>query len=110
VKSLVFVLRLRRAPLLVLTSGANRVDETVLADVVGEPLDKADAAFVREHTGFAIGGVAPVAHTSALDTLIDEDLMAWPQVWAAGGHPHTVFSLVPRELVRVTGGRAVRVK
>jgi prolyl-tRNA editing enzyme YbaK/EbsC (Cys-tRNA(Pro) deacylase) len=110
VKSLVFTLRGRGAPLLVLTSGANRVDEATLAGVVGEPLDKADADFVREHTGFAIGGVAPVGHTSALATLIDEDLMTWPEVWAAGGHPSTVFSLAPRELARITGGRIVRVK
>ena len=93
-----------------LTSGANRVDAATLAHVVGEPLDKADADFVREHTGFAIGGVAPVGHTSALATLIDEDLMTWQQVWAAGGHPNTVFSLAPRELARITGGRIVRVK
>lgn len=110
VKSLVFALRGRGVPLLVLTSGANRVDETTLADVVGEPLDKADADFVREHTGFAIGGVAPVAHPSALATLIDEDLMTWQEVWAAAGHPNTVFSLAPRELARITGGRIVRVK
>ncbi len=110
VKSLVFALRERGVPLLVLTSGANRVDEATLADVVGEPLQKADAEFVRAHTGFAIGGVAPVGHTSALVTLIDEDLMTWPQVWAAGGHPNTVFSLAPPELARITGGRIVRVK
>ena len=110
VKSLVFALRGRGVPLLVLTSGANRVDESTLANVVGEPLDKADADFVREHTGFAIGGVAPVGHTSALVTLIDEDLMTWKEVWAAGGHPSTVFSLAPRELARITGGRIVRVK
>jgi prolyl-tRNA editing enzyme YbaK/EbsC (Cys-tRNA(Pro) deacylase) len=110
VKSLVFAVRGRGVPLLVLTSGANRVDEATLANVVGEPLDKADAEFVRTHTGFAIGGVAPVGHTSALSTLIDEDLMTWQQVWAAGGHPNTVFSLAPRELARITRGRIVRVK
>jgi prolyl-tRNA editing enzyme YbaK/EbsC (Cys-tRNA(Pro) deacylase) len=110
VKSLVFELRGRGLPLLVLTSGANRVDEATLADVVGEPLEKADADFVRMHTGFAIGGVAPVGHTSALVTLIDEDLMKWQEIWAAGGHPNTVFSLAPHELARITGGRIVRVK
>lgn len=110
VKSLVFALRGGGVPLLVLTSGANRVDEATLARVVGEPLAKADAEFVRTHTGFAIGGVAPVGHPSALTTLIDEDLMRWPPVWAAGGHPHTVFSLAPQELARITGGLIVRVK
>lgn len=110
VKSLVFAVRGRGMPLLVLTSGANRVDVATLADVVGDSLDKADAEFVRTHTGFAIGGVAPVGHTSALTTLIDEDLMTWQHVWAAGGHPNTVFSLAPQELARITGGRIVRVK
>jgi prolyl-tRNA editing enzyme YbaK/EbsC (Cys-tRNA(Pro) deacylase) len=110
VKSLVFALRARGIPLLVLTSGANRVDEAALAQVVGEPLDKADADFVRTHTGFAIGGVAPVGHTNTIVTLIDEDLLKWPQVWAAGGHPHTVFSVAPHELLRITGGRIVSVK
>jgi prolyl-tRNA editing enzyme YbaK/EbsC (Cys-tRNA(Pro) deacylase) len=65
---------------------------------------------VRTHTGFAIGGVAPVGHTRPLTTLIDEDLMTWPHVWAAGGHPNTVFRLAPEELARITGGRIVRVK
>lgn len=110
VKSLVFAVRGRGMPLLVLTSGANRVDVATLADVVGDSLDKANAEFVRTHTGFAIGGVAPVGHTSALTTLIDEDLMTWQHVWAAGGHPNTVFSLAPQELARITGGRIVRVK
>jgi prolyl-tRNA editing enzyme YbaK/EbsC (Cys-tRNA(Pro) deacylase) len=107
VKSLVFSLGGR--PLLVLTSGANRVDEAAVAKVAGGTLEKADADFVRAHTGFAIGGVAPVGHTSEIATLIDEDLMTWPQVWAAGGHPNTVFSVAPRELARITAGRIVRV-
>jgi prolyl-tRNA editing enzyme YbaK/EbsC (Cys-tRNA(Pro) deacylase) len=109
-KSLVFALRARHAALLVITSGANRVDPAKLAQIVGEPVDKADADFVREHTGFAIGGVAPVAHTRALTTLIDEDLMAWGEIWAAAGHPNSVFRLSPGELVRITGGRIVAVK
>jgi prolyl-tRNA editing enzyme YbaK/EbsC (Cys-tRNA(Pro) deacylase) len=109
-KSLVFALRARQAALLVITSGANRVDPTKLAQIVGEPVDKADADFVRAHTGFAIGGVAPVAHTRALTTLIDEDLMAWGEIWAAAGHPNSVFRLSPGELVRITGGRIVAVK
>ena len=107
VKSLVFSLGGR--PLLVLTSGANRVDEGAVAKVAGGALEKADAEFVRAHTGFAIGGVAPVGHRSAIATLIDEDLMTWPQVWAAGGHPNTVFSVAPQELARITAGRIVRV-
>jgi prolyl-tRNA editing enzyme YbaK/EbsC (Cys-tRNA(Pro) deacylase) len=110
VKSLVFRLGESGRPLLVLTSGAHRVDETKLGALLGERLGKADAEFVRAHTGFAIGGVAPLAHPAPLTTLVDEDLLAWDAIWAAGGHPHTVFRLTPAELLRVTGGRVVAVR
>ncbi|MGH7356087.1 MAG: YbaK/EbsC family protein [Candidatus Rokuibacteriota bacterium] len=108
-KSLVFRLPRTDHALLVITSGANRVDEARVAALVGEPVGKADADFVREQTGFAIGGVAPVGHARPLTTLIDQDLLAWPEIWAAAGHPHTIFRLVPGELVRMTGGRVVAV-
>ena len=108
-KSLVFRLATSGVPLLVIASGANRVDEGRVAALVGEPLGKADADFVRAHTGFAIGGVAPVAHPAPLATLIDEHLLKWERIWAAAGHPHTVFPLTPAELVRITGGRVVAV-
>jgi prolyl-tRNA editing enzyme YbaK/EbsC (Cys-tRNA(Pro) deacylase) len=108
-KSLVFRLAASGRPLLVIASGAHRVDEARVADLVGEPLGKADAEFVRTHTGFAIGGVAPVAHPAPLTTLIDEHLLKWDRVWAAAGHPHTVFPLAPADLVRITGGRVVAV-
>jgi prolyl-tRNA editing enzyme YbaK/EbsC (Cys-tRNA(Pro) deacylase) len=109
VKSLVFRLAESGRPLLVLTSGANRVDEARVGALLGEPLGKADAEFVRAHTGFAIGGVAPLAFPAPLTTLVDEDLLKWDAIWAAGGHPHTVFRLTPGELLRVTGGRSVAV-
>jgi prolyl-tRNA editing enzyme YbaK/EbsC (Cys-tRNA(Pro) deacylase) len=108
-KSLVFRGATSGRPLLVIASGANRVDEARVAGVVGEPLGKADADFVRAHTGFAIGGVAPLAHPARLTTLIDEHLLKWDRIWAAAGHPHTVFPLTPAELVRITGGRVVAV-
>ena len=108
-KSLVFRGATSSRPLLVIASGANRVDETRVASIVGEPLAKADADFVRAHTGFAIGGVAPLAHPAPLITLIDEHLLKWDRIWAAAGHPHTVFPLTPSELVRITGGRVVTV-
>jgi prolyl-tRNA editing enzyme YbaK/EbsC (Cys-tRNA(Pro) deacylase) len=108
-KSLVFRLRESGQALLVVTSGANRVDEAAVGAIVGEPLDKADAAFVREQTGFAIGGVAPVGHARPLATLIDQHLLTWPHIWAAAGHPSTVFRLDPADLVRVTRGRVVAV-
>jgi prolyl-tRNA editing enzyme YbaK/EbsC (Cys-tRNA(Pro) deacylase) len=108
-KSLVFRLRESGRPLLVITSGANRVDEAKVGVLVGEPIGRADADFVRTHTGFAIGGVAPLAHPAPLTTLIDEDLLAWDAIWAAGGHPNTVVRLTSDELRRVAGGRVVKV-
>ena len=109
VKSLVFRLRESGRPLLVLTSGANRVDEAKLGALLGESVGRADADFVRAHTGFAIGGVAPLAHPAPLTTLVDEALLKWEAIWAAGGHPHTVFRLTPDELVRIAGDRIVAV-
>ena len=109
-KSLVFRLRKSGRPLLVIASGANRVDEARVSTLVGEPIGRADADFVRAHTGFAIGGVAPLGHPAPLTTLIDEDLLSWDAIWAAGGHPHTVFRVTPDELVRIAGGRVAPVK
>jgi prolyl-tRNA editing enzyme YbaK/EbsC (Cys-tRNA(Pro) deacylase) len=108
-KSLVFRLRETGRPLLVVTSGAHRVDEAKVAALVGEPLERADAAFVRTETGFAIGGVAPVGHAKPVLTLIDEHLLAFEAIWAAAGHPNTVFRLTPDELVAMTGGRVAAV-
>ena len=94
-----------RRALLVLTSGAHRVDTAAVAALVGAPrLDRADADFVRDRTGFAIGGVAPVGHTRAVQTLVDTALAAHQEVWAAAGHPRTVFPTSFDELIRITGG------
>ena len=100
-KSLVF--RVGDEPLLVIASGANRVDEARFGAV------KADAAFVREHTGYAIGGVPPYGHPRTLRTIVDEDLLAYTTVWAAAGTPSSVFPLAPDELVRRTGASVERV-
>lgn len=105
VKSLVFRTRTTGRPIMLLASGANRVDEKAAAALVGEPLDRADADFVREHTGYAIGGVPPIGHASRLHCLVDEALLAFPRIWAAAGHPHAVFALTPDELVRMTHGQ-----
>lgn len=92
-------------PLLVLTSGAHRVDTALLARTLGvQRISRADPDFVREHTGQAIGGVAPVGHPSPLTTVVDTALQQHPVVWAAAGHPNTVFPTTFDELVRVTGG------
>jgi prolyl-tRNA editing enzyme YbaK/EbsC (Cys-tRNA(Pro) deacylase) len=99
-----------RRALLVLTSGAHRVDTAKVAALIGAPrLDRADADFVRAQTGFAIGGVAPVGHTTPLQTLVDDALAEHEEVWAAAGHPRTVFPTTFDELVRITGGRAATV-
>jgi prolyl-tRNA editing enzyme YbaK/EbsC (Cys-tRNA(Pro) deacylase) len=108
-KSLVFKGHLTGKPLLVIASGANRVDEKRLAEWCGEPPGKADAEFVRQHTGFAIGGVPPVGHAAELETYIDADLLAYAEIWAAAGTPHAVFRLTPADLLALTGGRVVSV-
>lgn len=96
-------------PILVMTSGANRVDTAALGERLGATIARADAETVRAATGFPIGGVAPVGHTSALRVLVDEDLLGHDVVWAAGGTPHTLFQTSGRELLRVTAGTPVRV-
>jgi prolyl-tRNA editing enzyme YbaK/EbsC (Cys-tRNA(Pro) deacylase) len=108
-KSLVFRGRTSGRAILVIASGVHRVDEARVAALVGEPIEKPDADFVRARTGFAIGGVAPVAHAEPLPVLIDETLGAWPEIWAAAGHPSTVFRLTPDQLVALTGGRVAAV-
>ena len=109
--SLVFKVAARDDAILVMATGGRRVDPARIAEAVGEPIAKADAEFVRTRTGFAIGGVAPVGHTAPpAQTLIDRDLLKWPEIWAAGGHPHTVFRLTPAELIQLTSGRVVTVR
>jgi len=97
-------------PVLVVASGVNRVDEKKVAALIGEKIARADADFVRESTGFAIGGVPPIGHAVAPLTLIDEDLLAFATIWAAAGTPNAVFKLTPAELVELTGGRVAGVK
>jgi prolyl-tRNA editing enzyme YbaK/EbsC (Cys-tRNA(Pro) deacylase) len=105
VKSLVFGRPGSGRPLLVLASGANRVDETLVGDLVGEQIARAGADEVRSATGYAIGGVPPVGHPEALETLVDADLLRFAVVWAAAGTPRDVFCITPDDLVRVTDGR-----
>jgi prolyl-tRNA editing enzyme YbaK/EbsC (Cys-tRNA(Pro) deacylase) len=109
VKSLVFRGAQSGDPVLVLTSGANRADESLVAAAIGEPVGRADADYVRARTGYAIGGIPPLGHAEPLRTLVDEDLLAYPEVWSAAGTPHAVFPAAPDDLVRVTGGRVLRV-
>jgi prolyl-tRNA editing enzyme YbaK/EbsC (Cys-tRNA(Pro) deacylase) len=110
VKSLVFRARETGSPVLILAGGANRVDEARISDLVSEPVEMADAAYVREKTGFSIGGVPPVGHAGRPVALVDEDLLREEEVWAAAGHTHVVFGLKPAELLEITGGRVVAVR
>lgn len=103
VKSLVFLLD--GAPVVALVSGSNRLDEQRLASALGgEAVGRADADTVRAATGFPIGGVPPFGHATSLPTAIDEDLLAYDEVWAAAGTPRDVFAVAPADLVRVTAG------
>ena len=100
----------RIRPLLVLTSGAHRVDTIKVADLLQlGAISRADPEFVREHTGFAIGGVAPIALRHPIETVVDVSLSRYDHVWAAAGHPHTVFPTSYDELLRLTGGQAAEV-
>ena len=97
-------------PLLVLASGAHRVDTVHVADTLGlDQITRADADFVREHTGFAIGGVPPVAHRTPPLTVVDIALSRYKKVWAAAGHPRAVFPTSYNELLRLTGGQSAEV-
>ena len=93
-----------------LVSGANRADEARLAEAVGEPIERPDAAYVREITGYSIGGIPPIGHPRPLRTVLDEDLLGFDPVWAAAGHPHAVFPIAPDALVRATGARVTALR
>jgi prolyl-tRNA editing enzyme YbaK/EbsC (Cys-tRNA(Pro) deacylase) len=110
VKSLVFKALHSQTPLLVLASGPNRVDEQRLSELAGEPIGKADADFVRQWTGFAVGGVPPLGHKEPVASFIDETLLQYDTLWAAAGTPHAVFELTPADLQAMTDGRIVSIK
>ena len=109
-KSIIFRGETSGRGILVITSGKNRVCEKKVAALAGEIPGKANAAFVRETTGYAIGGVPPVAHAQAMTVFIDEDLMAQGTIWAAAGTPNSMFPLTPALLLRLTGGQVADVK
>ncbi len=93
------------APVLVVASGANRVDEKKVAALIGRKVSRADADFVLRHSGFPPGGVPPVGHATPPVTLLDADLRGFATVWAAAGSPNAVFELSPDDLARLTGAR-----
>jgi Cys-tRNA(Pro) deacylase len=110
VKSLIFRSKPSGKPILVVASGANRVNEKVLSRQISESVKMANAEFVREMTGFAIGGVPPVGHKHPLTIFIDKDLLQYEEIWAAAGTPQAVFKLTPDELKRITDGKVISVK
>jgi Cys-tRNA(Pro) deacylase len=107
-KSLVFMVG--DEPVLVLASGANRVDMEKMSRLLGKKITRADAETVRRTTGFSIGGVPPVGHSTRLKTIADEDLLNFPVVYAAAGTPNAVFAVSPRDLVRITEAEVVNIK
>ncbi len=108
-KSIIFKALTSQRPVLVIASGPNRVDENLIEQLVGEPIGKAEADFVRQRTGFVIGGVPPVGHAEQIETFIDQDLFQFEEIWAAAGTPHAVFRLKPDDLRRMTCGLVIQV-
>ncbi len=109
-KSIIFQGKENKQPVLVIASGINRIDETKVKGLIGEKISQAKPEFVREKTGYAIGGVPPLAHNEPITTIIDEDLLQYDRIWAAAGTPKAVFRLTPDQLVRATGGLVAEVK
>ncbi len=110
VKSLIFKGNESGKAILVLTSGANRVDEKRISEYAAEHIGRADADFVRAVTGFAIGGVPPLGHIQEMETYIDEDFLQYRTIWAAAGTPNAIFELKTEDLQKMTNGRVVRIK
>jgi Cys-tRNA(Pro) deacylase len=108
-KSLIFRGATSGQAVLIIASGVDRVDEKKAAAAIGEPIARADADFVREATGFTIGGVPPVGHKTKPIVLIEESLLTFDEIWAAAGTRNAVFRLTPSDLVELTGGRTVAV-
>ena len=109
-KSLVFRVKDGGEAVLVVASGANRVDEEKVGALLGKPIGRAKPEFVREVTGYAIGGIPPLGHARPITTLVDEDLLRLDLVYAAGATPNALFPIRPADLLRACGGRAAPVK
>ena len=109
-KSLIFITHNSHRPVLVIASGANRVNTKLVGAALNEPIDRADPDFVYQTTGFAIGGVPPVGHAQQVETFIDEDLLQYETIWAAAGAPTAVFELTPADLVKMTLGQVLAIK
>jgi prolyl-tRNA editing enzyme YbaK/EbsC (Cys-tRNA(Pro) deacylase) len=110
IKSLIFRTQTTGKPILILASGINRVNEQTIEKEIGEKISKADADFTREVTGFVIGVVPPIGHRQVIQTLIDEDLLQYDELWAAAGTPNAVFNLRSRDLAALTGGKIISIQ
>jgi prolyl-tRNA editing enzyme YbaK/EbsC (Cys-tRNA(Pro) deacylase) len=108
-KSIIFRSLTNHRPIMVIANGPNRVNEKIIAALVGEGIEKADADFVRQHTVFVIGGVPPLGHTEQLEMFIDQDLLQYSEIWAAAGTAYAVFRLTPKDLLRMTSGLVIEV-
>lgn len=106
-KSIVFKTKTTQKPVLVIASGINRISEGKIAKILKEGVEKADADFVLEKTGYTIGGVPPAGHKELLLTFIDEDLLKFQEIWAAAGSAHAVFKLTPEELIKISKGQII---
>ncbi|MCJ9430466.1 YbaK/EbsC family protein [Kordiimonas marina] len=109
-KSLIFRAKATDAPILAIVSGDNRLDTKKLEALIGEPVGKADADFVRARTGYAIGGIPPLGHSEKLRVFFDEDLFRFAEIWAAAGHPHCVFKTDPTALMAAAGAVRANLK
>lgn len=109
VKSLIFQRKPSGKAVLITASGGNRVNEKRIKEILGEKIVRADADFVRQVTGYPIGGVPPLGHDQKIDTIIDEDLMQYDEIWAAAGTPTAVFRLTPEQLRQITAGKVVKI-
>jgi len=109
-KSILFRTVKDKKPVMVIASGVNRVNEVRVAEFLGEPIEKADAAYVREKTGFVIGGVPPIGYPEPIYTIIDEDLFKLDEIWAAAGTPNSVFKLSAASLLEMTAGTLKSIK
>lgn len=110
VKSLIFKRSISSKAVLVLTSGKNRVDLKKIELLTHEPLVRADPEYVREVTGFAIGGIPPIGHASQIETYMDEDLLQYEVIWAAAGTPNAVFQVIPHDLINMAKAMVISVK
>lgn len=110
IKSLIFTIKENNKPVLILASGVNRVNEKALETQLGMKIEKANANFTKEVTGFVIGGVPPVGHKQVIETFIDEDLLQYSELWAAAGTPNAVFMLYPADLIQLTDGKVISIK